>query len=312
MPEPKTPEETLRESIDLHPAFNTGSKENYHPASIEDDDGTTEKFYDANSDDPEPTKQEEAPTRQEPAEKGDKLFAGKYKSVEELEKGYANAQKELYDRNAENIALRTAKAVINEGGYRREREEPTKPEFVKGGYNPEGDPVMKREDIEATVRDTVVNLTREEVQRALAPMTALSNAQSTIQQRYPEYSGREQEFTQWLTDNPDNQREVFDNPEGNLEVAYLRFERDNRVAETDESQRSQRTVEAARAHAGTITPSAGGRARGNTDAAANQQLLELYKHGKETGNMRPYKDARTAHALGPGFMRSLEKTNWGR
>jgi len=226
MTEPKTPEETLQGIVDAHPAFNTGSKENYHPASIEDDDGTTQEFYNENSDNPEPVKkEEEAPTRQEPTgPEANKLFAGKYKSVEELEKGYVNAQKELYDRNAENIALRTAKAVINEGGFRREREEPTKPEFVKGGYNPEGDPVIR-------------NLTREEVQKALAPMTALSNAQSNIQQRYPEYSGREGEFTQWLTNNPDNQREVFDNPEGNLEVAYLRFERDNRATEQGESQR---------------------------------------------------------------------------
>ena len=256
-----------------------------------------------------------------PQSSSGRLFAGKYRSVEEMERGYNEAQAELKRRNEENVVLKAAQLATERiGGFRRERDEPPVAPPSEIPIQFRGDqPVVPVNDLRNELLQAARQAAQETISGILTPMQQLGSANANLRASYPEFAQREGEFANWLRDNPGYQELIQHNPEVGLESAYLKYSRVSGVQQatqaTQATHAAQQQVDSARqqaAPAGNIAPST---RRPNETESKQAHVQQLFKRWQETGDpadKKRYMNAHTEWSLGEQFVNTLERTSWGR
>lgn len=249
---------------------------------------------------------------------GGRLFAGKYRSVEEMERAHLEAQSALRDREAENRALKSVNQHLEEvfAPLRQERVRPEPTQPIPVVFDRNNMPVLDPAALDQAILERAQAVAREQVQAYLGPLTAMSQANARLKASYPESVQLEGEFTDWLKANPEYRERVTQDPEFALEGAFLKFERERGFAVQAQSRETAQAAQAqtsqARAHASPAGGSPVAQHRPQEADGTAAALNKLYKYGQETGNWKPYQKARLEMAIGPEFLGVLEKTNWGR
>ena len=248
---------------------------------------------------------------------GGRLLAGKYRSVDELERAQIDAQRTLREREA---ALRAARAVnqhLDEvfAPLRQPREE-KRDKPIPVTFDERQQPIIDPAAVMDIVREVAREVASQQVQDTLRPLSQLSQANARLRNEYPEVAQREGEFAQWMAANPEYGERVSRDPDFYLEGAYLKFERERGMTQgaqnANTASAAQEQVSRARANA---SPAGGGpvATRRQTEQDATQANLNaLKKYAVETGDWKPYTKARLEGALGTGFVDTLQRTTWGR
>lgn len=327
---PDTPDALANQSIEvLHPGLSAGVDTG--AGVMLPDDPSAINFLQAEVPQPAPVSQSPATQSQAPAQapaaaeppqsSGGRLFAGKYRSVEEMERGYREQQKVLDARSEENRILKAAQLAAERiGGFRREREDltPAPPAHIPVTF--QGDqPVVPVSDLRTEIIAAAQAAARETVSGILTPMQRLGEANNTVRSSYPEFSQQEAAFTGWLRDNPRYQELIQHDPEVGLESAYLKYRNDTGVQQVSAAHQTaiaaQQQVEQARSQAAPAG-GAGAASRRPTEQESRLGDLErLHKRWQETGDIKAkdaYVKARIAYGLGDGFLNTLNQTQWGR
>lgn len=250
-----------------------------------------------------------------------RLLAGKYRSVEEMERGLENLNAELRRRNEENVVLKAAQLATERiGGFRRERDEPPVAPASEIPIQFRGDqPVVPINDFRTEMLNAARQAAQETISGILTPMQQLGSANANLRTSYPEFQQREGDFTNWLRDNPGYQELIQHNPEVGLESAYLKFSRVSgnvQVAQANQNTiAAQQQIDSARQQAspaGNIAPSS---RRPTEQESRSVELNKLFQEWQQTGDAaakKRYVNARTEYALGDQFVDVLNKTTWGR
>lgn len=266
---------------------------------------------------PPPQAQQPAPAAQPSTIPSGRLLAGKYRSVEELERGYKEADRERRERNEENLALRAAN-IVSERVGRQPRNEPQPLTSIPVQF--EGDkPVVPVSDLRAEMLQAARTAAQETVTGILTPMQQLGSANASLRASYPEFAQQEGNFAMWLRERPDYQGLIQQNPEVGLESAYLKYQRDAGLQQashaTQATLAAQQQIGQAQQHAAPAGGSApAGRRVTETDAIAST-LKRLYDEWQTTGDpaaKKRYTQYRLEQALGGQVMGTLEKSQWGR
>lgn len=324
MPEPNDPAgqpdpvvADLLGSIDQHPGLQVQVNEDGTEAPANDPAGRN--FLSDHGGQPAPEPQPPAPAapnqeaQETVAPSSGRLFAGKYRSVEEMERAHLIAQQTLREREAENRAIKAVNQHLDEVltplRTRPDRPDPT---MVPVTFDRNNLPVLDPAALDAAIEARA----RAAVQAVLGPMTAMSRANSQLRTEYPEFAQRDGEFTAWLQAHPEYQERVVQDPEFALEGAYLKFERERGFAVNQQNLQAaaaaQSQVRQARDNASPAGGNPVAQRRAPEQDGASQRLNALFKHGQETGDWKPYRQARIEVALGADYMSTLEKTTWGR
>lgn len=249
-----------------------------------------------------------------------RLFAGKYRSVEDLEKGYDEAHKALRDREAK---LRAVEAVRNElepllGGFRREREQP-QPALnrIPIQFDPQtGAPYVSPEVFNPYIEARAREVAMEQAREVLTPITRLNDVNNTLRSEYPEFGQREQAFAAYLRDNEEVRDRIAKDPEY-LETAYLKFDRQSgdrvRQQTVETTRQAQDTVNAAKQQSSAGAGGVGGGRRVSELETRDAQIRALRKQAEETGDYRGYVKARLEQAVNTGgHLDALDRSGWGR
>ena len=175
-------------------------------------------------------------------EGGERLFAGKYKSVEELERGYQNLFEEgrkLVSRLQE--AESSPRAGPQGGDWISDREDPAARSAARTQ-----DPVDALSLAGVPVNE-LKKLIQQEVMHEFQPIIQGANARQAIAQDYPEFVQFEGELAQFLEANPQLKsrynRTYSVDPEVALKWAYSEFTRasgGNRTSASGEAQAAAR------------------------------------------------------------------------
>lgn len=328
-PGEQTVDQILQNIVNEHPQLaeptqQGGLTRDYNPVNLPNDT-TAQSYYRAhvpNDGQPQPQPLEPAPASTTPAPaqaaQPEGLVFGKYKSLDEANSGYWKLVDELKSRDAENRALKAVNLHLEQvfGGFREPRPDPT-PQHIPVQLLPDQTPVIPMDRVREATDARAAQIARETVTQILGPLQALSGAQARVSSEYPEFNARQGEFAQWLNLNPNYQERATRDPDAGLELAWLRFR--NETAQRQQAVSAQTTnvaqqqVNQARSQAGAVANNGGGGAtRRTTDVQARAtQLTELWNYGQQTGDWKPYKNFRTAEALGEPFLNDLERTSWG-
>lgn len=149
-------------------------------------------------------------------------YAGKYESVEELEKGYWNSAQEAQRIAAENKALRdlvTSQQRVNPAERAEERK----------NYAEE----LREAAIPVDALDAYIDERAQRLVRAaFEPLARGAQARSEVMSEYPEYETKEKDMAQFLSANPRVNDEFQKMMNAGLERAameyvFLQFERQN-------------------------------------------------------------------------------------
>lgn len=313
MEAPKETEQPPNTLSVIHPAFATDD------AGQPLNDPAAENFYASQTPGqpvPAPqTTEEIAPPALSPV---DRLIAGKYRTVDEAERGIQELQRTLAERNQENLTLKAVNQALEplRQEVRALRPEPTpQPSYIRPVLDEQGNAVVPMAQIEEMVARQTAQRVQEGLQQFLGPLAAIGQAESALRQKYPEAAAQEGEFRNWISANPMVQSRITADPEWNLEAAYLRYERDRgvntRQAAAQTTSTGQAVIDQTRREASAV-PSAGGVRRQSETDMRDQKLAALLKHKDETGDGRPYARARLEEAIGGKFLNDMEKTSWGR
>lgn len=120
-------------------------------------------------------------------------YAGKYTSVEELERGYWNSAQEAQRIAAENKLLKEL-AAANQRANPAERVE------ARNEYQDElRDAAIPVEALEKLIEDRANRI----VQKAFEPIVRGAQARNEMTERYPEFATRERELQSFLSARPD-------------------------------------------------------------------------------------------------------------
>lgn len=330
-PDPKEVEAALEQIANLHPQLGGGNLQSrdgseYAPANV--DDGAYAKNFFRNTRS-QPTAAPETPAepeadRDDPLPTGgaaqpDRLFANKYKSAEELEKGYQNVFDELQRRNAENAALKAVNQHVEllQEGFRRERPEPVAPQFIRARVNDQGEVDVPLADLDAIIARRANEVAQQRVDEILTPITNLGKANARVRSEYPEFAKVETEFSNWLQVNPEYAKRVANDPDFALEASFLKFRestgKTTRQTATEVTRQAQETIDHAKRNAGAIagSPVPAGR-RITQDQARTARMTKLVKYAEETGDRKPLVKARLSEAVGEDYLNSLMDTSWGK
>ena len=302
----------MLESIANHPSLQTTKEPDGTEVAREDPSSTHFLSTFGGQPAPAPETTPAAPESPQPT----RLLAGKYKSVEEMERATIERERTLHEREAELRAARAVNQHLEEvfAPLRNQRDQPRE-RPVPVTFNDQQQPIVDNAALMEMVDRRAREIAREQVAETLQPLQSLSLANNRLRAEYPEIVQREGEFAQWLQANPSYQERVQRDPEFALEGAYLKFERDRGLATTTHNLETNTVAQAQVNQARSNASPAGGGAtatrRPSESDAMQQRLTELYKLGNDTGNWKPYKDARTELAVGKQVLDSLN-TTWGR
>lgn len=329
-------QQVLEKLVNEHPGFASpamqgGRLNDYAPVNLPNDP-TAHAYYAAHVPEGSPpatTPQQRvqepaqppapAPVAAQPAtQPGGDLVFGKYKSQEEAQRGYWELVDKLKEMNVRNTALEAANLHLQTTmlPQRQQREEPRpqQPQYVPVQF--QGDqPVVPVDSLRTTSQETAAQVARETVQQILGPIQQFSAAQTRITSEYPDFPQRQAEFTQWLSRNPEYQERLGRDPEGGLELAWLRYDREsaqrNQTVRTQATQQAQAQVSQARQQASASTQGSNGRRMDDAQSRA-AMIGKALEYAQRTGDWTHYKSLRMSEALGEDFLNSLALTNWGR
>jgi hypothetical protein len=324
-----TVDETLQQILADHPGLanpaQAGGKLNdYHPA-VQPDDPSAQQFLGSfvPQQGGQPALEQQVSQRPAPTELAPQppaspisggLIFGKYKSIEEAERGYREADQRRQTVERENTALKAVNLHLEQvfAPVRQQREVPTPPQEVAVQFR--GDqPVVPTADFVRVAQEQARAAAREEVRNALEPLGRMNEAQTRLIAEFPDFSQRQSEFAQWLAANPTYKERVTSDPDAGLEHAYLRFNHEAGAYRQQTTQQARGQVETARQAASATSSSPGSTVRRTTDLDNRAaRLNELYNHAQQTGDWGPYKKARLEEALGSQFMSTLDQSQWGR
>lgn len=306
-----------------------GRLNDYRPNILPDDPAAQQflqQYVPSDGGQPAPTQPQQpqgAPTEpQQPAAaqptSGGLIF-GKYRSIEEAERGYRETDNRRQTVERENTALKAVNLHLEQvfAPMRQPRVEPTPPPAFTPVQFQGDQPVVPTADLLRAAVEQGRLAAREEVRNALEPISRLSEAQTRLTAEFPDFSQRQNEFARWLSDNPTYQERMQADPGAGLEHAYLRFSHDvgnqRQVASAQATQQARGQVENARNAASATSSSPGSTVRRTTDLDNRaQRLTEAYNHAQQTGDWGPYRKARLEEALGSQFLGTLDQSNWGR
>lgn len=337
MPDPNstpTPDvgQILQNIVNEHPQLaeptqQGGLTRDYNPVNLPNDQ-TAQQYYRAHVPEGQPDEAQPATTpatttpQSSPAAQPDQptggLVFGKYRSIDEANAGYWKLVDELKSRDAENRALKAVNLHLEQvfGGFREARPDPA-PQHIPVQLLPDQTPVIPAEQVRQSAAREAAEVARQTVNQILGPLQQFSSAQARVQSEYPEFSSKQGEFSTWLSQNPTYQERAAREPESGLELAWLRFRdesvRRQQAVSAQTTTAAQQQVTQARQQAGAVAQNGGGGAtRRTTDVQARaNRLSELWNYGQQTGDWKPYKDFRTAEAVGDSFLNDLDKTRWG-
>ena len=329
---------TLQKIIDEHPGLapptaQGGQLNDYAPANLPNDP-TAQAYYAAHvppngsppappqEPAPQPAAQPQAapePAPQLASQPSGGLIYGKYKSDEEAQRGYWELVDKLKEMNARNTSLEAANlhlqtTMIPQRQVREQPPQPSQPQFVPVQF--QGDqPVVPVESFRQAGQETAAQVARETVQAMLAPIQQFNAAQARVSTEFPEFQQRQADFAQWLSKNPDYQERVARDPEGGLELAYLRYERDSalrgQATRAQTTQTAQAQVDQARQNASASVSGNAGRRMGDQQSRA-ALIGQALEYAQKTGDWKPYTRIRMTEAVGEEFLNSLQMTNWGK
>ena len=315
-------EEMLKRSI-THPELpgmggvSTQNPAGYNPADVPDAASAYTQAWNAQFAQPEQPQQAQPqpppPAPQEPPPPRDdrgrftKMYAGKYRSPEELETGYIQSTQETQRIIAERDGLKAALALLNQQPQFRTREE--RPQPIKVNVPQEGEPFIDPAQLDSFVEQRARAVALQQIQDTLGPILKSNQALNNVRAAYPDYGQNEVEFTKWLSSNSDLASQLSQSPEIGMEYAYLKFlrERGALLAQAAQAQaaQTQPQLEQARQHA---APPNAGKSEPNENASRQKQLEELYRYGQQTGDWRPYQKYRLTEAIPSWHV----KTDWGK
>lgn len=175
---------------------------------------------------PDPAKEPETPQTPPPettSEPEPRLYAGKYKTPEELEAGYQNSFKELerlrgdYEQRIADERDRAERVIAS----LQPRTEPADP------FAPLAELGIPPETIRAAVREEARRIAQEEASNAVRPITAGSQARSAVSGRYEDFAKVENDVATFIGgDRNLSQRyaRMFGvDPEAAMEWAYMSY-----------------------------------------------------------------------------------------
>lgn len=268
---------------------------------------------------PQPPPQQAQPAAPAQPTPSGRLFAGQYRSAEELERGYESSRAEAKRLYEENLALKAAQLAAERVG-RQPRQEPAPQPAAEIPIAFRGDqPVVPIAELRAQLLQEAQEAGTRAAMGVLTPLQQLGSASARLRSTYPEFSQQEGQFGSWLNDNPRYQAIIQNDAEVGLESAYLKYARERGVQATQQATQAthaaQQQIESARqqaAPAGNVAPSS---RRPTEQESQWSEFNTLVKQYKETGDPQIKKrliNLRTEMALGEGTIHTLEKTQWGR
>ena len=266
---------------------------------------------------PAPTETPAATETQPAATEEQPLIFGKYRTMEDAEKGWQKREELLRDRNAENIAMKAATTVMGNAGFRKERAEPTPPQNLPVQFDKEGQPFIPADVIDKLVTQRAGEIAEAKVQETLQPIAQMNNITNKMQQEFTDFGNDNAAFSGYLAENPEIAERVSKDPEFAMPAAYLMFRelrgQQTQTTAVQTTQRSQTVVDTAKAQA---SPG-GGVAQSSRGIQENEsrdrRLQELAQHGQLTGDWRPYQKYRLTEALNmDGTLDAIAKAGWGR
>ena len=236
-----------------------------------------------------------------------KLYAGRYRSPEDLESAYLNQFQETQRIIAERDAIKAAQVMLNQQPFRSR--EPERPSPIRVSVPQEGEPFVDPSQLDSYVEQRARQVASQQIQEVLGPILQSSKALNNVRATYSDYQQNEADFSKWLTVNPELAGRIHENPEMGTEYAYLKFLRERGQVMSAQAQaqaaQSQPQLDQARQHA--ARPNAG-RNEVNENQSRSAHLAELYKYGQETGDWRPYQRFRIGEVV-PGWHTN---TDWGK
>lgn len=225
---------------------------------------------------PEPT-----PAETTPAER---KFAGKYKSVDDLENGYWESQREAMRIMAENEALKRQAS--------QPHVPPPEPLAPLEDYGIP--PHLIRQAISAEVERRVVEQVQQEFQRAFAPMVQGMSARAAVARRFKDFEERLPEISAHIGSDPAlteryNRMSAAD-PEMAMEWAYM------------EHQRTAKPQSAADTSAAGALPRGGPAQRETTGQNNQETLMRAQKYFEVSRDPRPYLRAKFGDPNSPTYI----------
>jgi hypothetical protein len=200
-----------------------------------------------------------------------KLYAGKYPSLEEWEKGHWELHNTLKARESALSQQTERINALEQLLVTRAHLEDQNRKSPYDSLNESGVPA-----------DMVREAVRMEIQQALAPIAAGARAQQTVRSQFPEYATSENEVAQFLEVNPSlAQRygQLYNaDPAAAMEWAFLRY----RDARASQPRTPAPTAPAARADAALPSSQMGERSAPTADNGERMQQAVKY--------MQTYKD----------------------
>src|SRR2546425_6734399 len=197
----------LQDIITQHPGFadptrQGGLTRDYNPVALPDDPTAQRYYQQAIPDDgssggqPAPDSAPPAPVQaQQPAgpaaasttDTSGGLIFGKYKSLDEANRGYWELVDKQKATNAENTALKAVNLHLEQvlGPLRQPREAPTQPAYIPVTLQGE-QPVVQAQPFIDQTRAIAAEEARQQVAAALQPLQKLNEAQVRLSSEFPD------------------------------------------------------------------------------------------------------------------------------
>jgi len=223
----------------------------------------------------QPVKPATEPSPATTAAQPEKVYAGKYKSVEELEKGYWNSAQEakrIADENKQLKEILTAHQRVNPA----ERAD-ARPDFAKELE----DAAIPVEPLMNLIRETARQIVKTEV---LEPIVRGSEARAAVMREFPDFTQREASLQAFLSANPAVDEKYQRMLKAGLEQEALEFvfmtsERLSTKPVADASGQEQAVARATAALSGTQV---GGRGTEDTFSQRLKVANEAFLRGEIT------------------------------
>lgn len=245
--------------------------------------------------DPNPNKSGQPGEGQEgTGQTGERLLAGRFKSVEELERGYKESGREAQRivgesklKDARIAELEAQMELAQMQGQQRQDREP-EPDFL-----PIEDDGIRLSALDKRIQQSV----ERSVLQTLQPLQKSMEARARMEQSYEDYGKTEPEIRQWLSDNPE-MRQIHDeiaqtSPRGALEFAYSKY-RDAKIREAAEENKTLAEIlDQGKTAAGVRTQ----QIRRDEPEFSQERYNQLLARAQETGNWDDFLDYRLKGSL---------------
>jgi len=230
----------------------------------------------------------------------EKLLAGKYKSPEELERGYTHqmteTQKIIAERDQLKQKLELAEGFITDTRMGADRSMPADRAAARKSNL---DTIAEQLNVD---REQLAGAMAEIAAQTFAPITSGIQARQIVNEENPDFVKFEPEVAQFLKANPQLDarvgkaiRQAASDPEALallLDYSYMKYDRSKTAGTTTVPRNDTSGTEQAQAKIDATIPGAGaGRAAG-TEAVENQALTNAWQKGQDNGDWTDFLNLR--------------------